>query len=242
MKVTYKKYREKTPLRALIHYSIMGYIASVLSPFTSIICMRYNLRPNTITMFMIITGILAGAVLMLPSPSMKFISMLLYVLWFTFDSSDGEVARYTQTFSKGGKYLDWAAHLITHPLFMVSMWITLYQWMPERVIITTLVTFLFMSIELIGRNRIAMDTLYGNISNAPKQVNEESSKDSIAYYIYWNFVYFPNILLFIPLLTGLCMLWGWSWFYWIYIGWALFYSLVMLRVFVMFIWRMYKSE
>lgn len=239
MKVTYKEYREKTPLGTLFNHSIMGYIASALSPFTSIVCMRYNLRPNTITLMMIITGIVGGCVLMLPNPYLEIIASLIYVLWFTLDCSDGEVARFTKVFSKGGKYLDWCAHLITHSLFVFSMWVILLRWLPYNNILTTITSFIFIAAELIGRNRIAMDVLYGFIKNTP--YNEEVNI-SLLYWVSWQIVYFPNILLFVPSFLGISILMGWTWFYWVYIGWALFYSVVMLRVFLMFIWRMYKSE
>ena len=238
MNVTYKEYRAQTPLGTLMDHSYMGYIASALSPFTSIACMKFNLRPNTITLLMIITGVIGGVVMMIPSPWANILSTFIYILWFTFDCSDGEVARFTKTFSKGGKYLDWCAHLLTHSLFIVGMWATMYYWMPEYNMLTTVFSFLFLSAELIGRNRIAMDTLYGNIENTP--YNSELNF-SLPYWLYWNIVYFPNILLFVPVLIGLSILFGWLWFYWVYLAWALLYTVVMLRIFFMFICRMYKS-
>lgn len=209
-----------------------------ISPFVSIFCIRKKIKPNTVTLLMIICGVVAGLVLLLPSSLAKFSSFLLYYLWYTLDLSDGEVARFTQQFSKGGKYLDWSSHLICHSLFTMSMWYSLYQ-LGFCNLLLTISTFVLLSSELIGRNRIAMDTLYGFIENTP---NHDWKPMSIVKYIYGFFVYFPNVVIIFPLLLGLEMIFKMNFFYSFYLVWAFFYSIVMLRVFFMFIWRMYRSE
>lgn len=239
MIVTYREYRDKTPLGSFFDHSIIGYICSILSPFVSIFCMRVNMRPNTITLFMIITGVIGGVILMLPIVWCKLTAAIIYVLWFTLDCSDGEVARYTQQFSKGGKYLDWCAHLLTHPMFIIGMWTSIIQNYECDFYLLTVITFLFICAELLGRNRISMDTLYGNIANTPYNSKLSMSK---AHFFYWQTVYMPNLLLIMPLLLFADLIFQWSVIVYIYIGWALLYSMVMLRVFAILIWRMYKSE
>lgn len=238
MKVTYKEYREKTPLGSFFNHSIHGYISSIFSPYVSIVCMKYNLKPNTITLMMFFTGIIGGFVLMMPNVWCKLFSSVVYLLWFTFDCSDGEVARFTQTFSKGGKYLDWCSHLTTHALFVVGMWLSIIQHYNSNIIVITLVSFFFLIAEMIDRNWISMDTLFGDVENNHETYQVSMSKLS---FIYWQTIYMPNLIFLFPILISLDILIGLNMFYIFFILWAVFYIFVKLRFFSKFVCKLYNS-
>ena len=76
---------------------------------------------------MILSGIVGSILFSLPNIIAKIIGAIFIHLWFVLDCSDGEVARYTKTFSKYGKELDYMAHLINHPLFGASIFLSLLQ-------------------------------------------------------------------------------------------------------------------
>lgn len=239
MIVTYRDYREKTPLGSFFNHSIIGYISSVLSPFVSIFCMRINIRPNTITLLMIVTGIIGGLVLMIPNNWCKLASSIIYVFWFTFDCSDGEVARFTKVFSKGGKYLDWCAHLITHSLFIISMWVSLIQFYDSYFILVTALSFIFVVAELLSRNTLSMNALYECAKSSSNSGLFIMSKKK---FIYWQLVYMPNLLLIMPIVLFMDLIFRWNSMPYIYSIWGLLYSIAMFRVFFVFVYKMYKSE
>lgn len=236
--MTYKEFRKNNPLPSFTSWPFIDSVCCRISPFFSIRFIKRGVKPNTITLLMIISGIVGGIVLMLPSPFCKFMAGFVYLLWYVFDCSDGEVARFTSTFSKGGKYLDWCAHLTTHPLFAVAMWYS-FIGMGYNIMLTSVITFFLIISELLGRNRISMDTLYGNIENTPFF---NFNRMGIVRYVYSFFVYLPNMIIILPFVLGVAMIIRTDSFYWFYIGWSFLYSMALLRVFFIFIWRMYKSE
>lgn len=233
--MTYKEFREMNPLpRALELSSSLCY---PFSPFLSIFFIRHGVRPNTVTLLMMVMGVVAGTVLMLPYAWAKILAGFLYFIWYTLDLSDGEVARFTKVFSKGGKYLDWCAHLVTHPLFAIGMWQSFISLGYDALLIT-IITFSFISIELIGRDRLSMSTLLEYDNDKTDSVSEPQS---LSRYIYSCFYYLPNILIFFPLMLGISMFFSFTWFYWVYVAWVVFYCFFILRLFICFVNRLYKS-
>lgn len=232
----YKEIKKELPKHPYTSLSFAAHVCGLITPFLISIAIRLKIRPNTITLFMIITGVIAGVVLFLPFWWCKIIAGFLYYFWYALDETDGNVARITQTFSKGGKYLDWCAHLLTHPLFAVAMWFSFVNMYDFYII--TIVSFVLIVFELLGRNWISMATLYGDVKNTPYQ---ELKPLGVIRYIFGSFFYMPNDIIFFPFVVGINILFDWTWFYWFYICWALYYSAESFRVFIMFIWKMYKS-
>jgi phosphatidylglycerophosphate synthase len=68
------------------------------------------LSANAVTFLMIPVGLIAGLVLSLPGLAAALGAALLAQLWLLLDCCDGEVARWRQTFSPKGPYLDALAH------------------------------------------------------------------------------------------------------------------------------------
>jgi phosphatidylglycerophosphate synthase len=68
------------------------------------------LSANAVTFLMIPVGLLAGFVLSLPGLAAAIGAALLAQLWLLLDCCDGEVARWRQTFSPTGPYLDALGH------------------------------------------------------------------------------------------------------------------------------------
>lgn len=232
----YKEIKKELPKHPYTSLSFAAHICGLITPFLISLAIHLKIRPNTITLFMIITGVIAGFVLFLPYWWCKIIAGFLYYLWYALDETDGNVARLTQTFSKGGKYLDWCAHLLTHPLFVVAMWFSFLHVNSSYII--TIVSFVLIICELLSRNWISMATLYGDVKNSPYQ---ELKPQRAVLYAIGSFFYMPNDIIFFPIILGFSILNNWTWFYWAYIIWALIYSADALRVFVRFIWKMYKS-
>ena len=89
MKPTYKEIAKATAFGPIRSRQISEYICMSLSPFFSRYFIHFHIRPNTITIFMIILGILGAAFFAIPNIACKIIGILLLFLWFIMDCSDG---------------------------------------------------------------------------------------------------------------------------------------------------------
>lgn len=168
------------------------FICKWLSKFFSIWFINHKVKPNTITLMMIIFGIVGSILFAIPNIFSKFIGYMFWILWFTMDLSDGEVARYTKTFSKYGMHLDYIAHLVDHPAMTIAIWLTLIQTFPKCVFVISLCIISVIAMELINRNLIAFKYLelkYSDNTTKPIQY-----KSNIIKYIFTQLLLFPNVI------------------------------------------------
>ena len=196
----------------------------LFSPFFSIYFIRWHIRPNMVTLFMIIFGILGAILFTLPYGICKIIGFICFHLWYIMDCSDGEVARHTKTFSNYGREMDFMAHLICHPAMNLSLWITYIQIDQFSPLWVSFIFISFISLELVNRNLIAFD-----IYLHKDETNQLASITPPLYnYIIRQIVNYPNFILIFPLFTIL------NWFQilnslWILIIWFIIFSFCVLR-------------
>lgn len=202
--MTIKEFITKRPYHSFYECSIIGYVCrKTLTPFITPWCINHKIRPNIVTLWMIIVGFISGCVLLIPSVWCKLLSSFLYFVWFALDISDGEVARYTNQCSEQGKYLDWFAHQVTHPMFIIGMWITFVQFYSvENYIFLTIFAFVLISSELTLRMLLALNDL--TTKRESKSVcgfhEDNNDKRSIFQWIRRQISYFPNFVGFCPIL------------------------------------------
>lgn len=79
------------------------------------------LSANAVTFLMIPVGLVAGLVLSLPGLAAALGAALLAQLWLLLDCCDGEVARWRQTFSPKGPYLDTLGHYIIEAALPIGL-------------------------------------------------------------------------------------------------------------------------
>lgn len=238
--VTLEEFRKFTPLKPLLQGPFCIFLCRVLSPMVSIPCIRRGVHPNTITLLMIISGLLGGVLFLMPSLFCKTIACLFYYMWFIFDCSDGEVARFTNTFSKYGKQLDWVAHMVCHPLLILAIFISFVQNNANNIYQLSVVSILFVSIELIGRNKVSWDFFIFN--NDPYSGSTISSKMSSALsYISTQLLYFPNFVLFYPPILILCIVFNINIGLYLYYVWALLYIIASIISLIKLIIFMYEE-
>lgn len=125
-KLTYKEIREKYGARYGRESVFIDVYVCLLSPIFTKTAVRHKLLPNTVTIGMILSGVIGAFFFWMPYSICKIIGIIFIHLWFILDCSDGEVARATKTFSKWGKELDYMAHTFNHPLFAMSFFISMY--------------------------------------------------------------------------------------------------------------------
>lgn len=128
MKKSISKEIKSTKNLSLKTYFFSSYlISNRISPYVSQFYIKRKIRPNVITLHMIFSGIAGAIFFSFPYLIAKIIGAFLVQLWFILDCSDGEVARYTKTFSQRGKELDFMAHLVGHPLMIISFGFSIVQ-------------------------------------------------------------------------------------------------------------------
>lgn len=174
-------------------------ISQRISPYFSSMYIKRKVIPNKITLHMIYSGIIGAILFSLPNIYLKIIGAIFIHLWFILDCSDGEVARYTKTFSKYGKELDYMAHLINHPLFGLSMFISLMQLGRYNMYILLLVFFASNFMDYGFRNIYTLNIVFGlkqeKDSNNINNENKWTIKKAILF-VTSIFTLYPNLILF----------------------------------------------
>jgi phosphatidylglycerophosphate synthase len=92
-----------------------------LSIYATRVFLAVGAAPNPLTGAMIVSGLLAGAALLLPGLWGAVVAALLVQLYLLLDCSDGEVARWTRRTSITGVYLDRVGHYLCEAAFMVGL-------------------------------------------------------------------------------------------------------------------------
>jgi phosphatidylglycerophosphate synthase len=83
-----------------------------LSPYLTRVLLGTAITANGVTVLMIVTGAAAGAALLIPGLLGAVLAALLGQLQMLWDCCDGEVARWRQTFSPVGFFLDKLGHTV----------------------------------------------------------------------------------------------------------------------------------
>lgn len=180
------------------YFSIIDRLCIVLSPPFINIFLKMRLRPNSITLLMIIFGIVGCVCLSVPVLTIKWFGVICLFLWYMMDICDGAIARITKQFSKYGKEMDYMAHLITHPAFVISLWINFYELGYYNMTIYSIGCIIMASCELLFRNFISFDNYLGNTienKNRKRPQIGTSFMGSIKY-ILSQLHLFPNIVVF----------------------------------------------
>ncbi|KHL12129.1 CDP-alcohol phosphatidyltransferase-like enzyme [Mumia flava] len=92
-----------------------------LSPYVSRPLVRLGLSANAVTYVMILTGWAAAGALLIPGIAGAVVGVVLGQLQMLLDCSDGEVARWRNTFSPVGTFLDKIAHYTTESLIPIAL-------------------------------------------------------------------------------------------------------------------------
>jgi phosphatidylglycerophosphate synthase len=235
-RATVKNIRTLSPLQYYRFNSFVGhFISSQISPLFTSLFIKQQIKPNTITLFMIASGIIGSVLFSLPYIYIKILGFVFFHIWFIMDCSDGEVARITKTFSKYGKEMDYIAHLISHPLMNLSLFITFIQFGNINSLLLALIFMSFISMELINRNFVLFNTYLFSKGSVPKP------KRSFIKYAVGQFAVYPNFILLFPIAIISDMLFNVSYSFYILLGWFALYSLYFLKGLLSTLIKFYRS-
>ncbi|CAK7025268.1 CDP-alcohol phosphatidyltransferase family protein [Fusobacterium varium] len=181
-------------------------ISKRISPYFSAFYIKKKVAPNTITIHMIISGIIGAIFFSFSNIYFKIVGAIFMQLWLILDYSDGEVARETNNFSKYGKELDYTAHIINHPLFSISLLLSMIEIRKYNNILLITIFFLTTCLDLYFRNICAfyfIETLKEKQSenkNLKKYKKNYSKIKEKIKRIIEIFTFYPNFILFSTLL------------------------------------------
>jgi phosphatidylglycerophosphate synthase len=104
------------------HWAGRLYMRS-LSPYFGWVFLRLGLSPNQLTYLMMLSGVVAGAVVSLPANHLGTAlgGAVLIQLYLLLDCVDGEVARYLRQTSVAGVYLDRIGHYLSEVSLLVGL-------------------------------------------------------------------------------------------------------------------------
>ncbi len=92
-----------------------------LSPYLTRVLLGTAITANGVTVLMIVTGVAAGAGLLIPGLVGAVLAALLAQLQMLWDCCDGEVARWRQTFSPSGFFLDKLGHTLAETAIPLAL-------------------------------------------------------------------------------------------------------------------------
>jgi len=92
-----------------------------ISPYLTLVLLRIGASANQVTLLMIATGIGAALALLIPGLPGGLLAVFLGQLQMLWDCSDGEVARWRQTSSPAGVFLDRVGHYAAEGLIPIAL-------------------------------------------------------------------------------------------------------------------------
>jgi phosphatidylglycerophosphate synthase len=92
-----------------------------VSPYVTRVLVATPITANGVTWLMIGSGLLSALALSFPGLVAAIIAVALAQLWLLLDCCDGEVARWRQTFSPTGIYLDHISHYSADAAFVAAL-------------------------------------------------------------------------------------------------------------------------
>jgi phosphatidylglycerophosphate synthase len=157
---SYRTIRRDFQPHIVVEDILVDYYAKTLSPLFTRVFVENDVAPNSVTILMVVFGIVGACVFAIPSVWCKFCGLVFVHLWYIVDCSDGEVARITKKFSTFGTELDFTAHVVCHPLFNLAFTFGLIGLARQSTALILGVSVLSISAELMLRNQVAFQQIY----------------------------------------------------------------------------------
>jgi len=99
-----------------------------ISPYLTRILLRTPITANGVTYLMILTGISISGALLIPGVKGLLLALFLSQLQMLWDCCDGEIARWRNTQSPKGVFLDRVGHYLTESLIPIAFALRLAGW------------------------------------------------------------------------------------------------------------------
>ena len=210
---------------------------AAMGRYFSVLFIRKGISPNGITMLMILSGIIGSILFAMPNAVCKWAGYIFWVLWYVFDNSDGQVARFTKRFSKYGTEMDYMAHLIDHPLMNLAIWITFIQYTDFNPLILSALFIACISCELVLRNITAFSHYHQKLDLQ----KAETPSSNIIKHLLAQFTLYPNMIVCFSWIIALDYSIKANFSIYLFLGWAAFFIITTLRTIIKRLMFFYRS-
>lgn len=194
------------------------FICRPLSRPFSVWFIRHGVLPNQITLLMILFGMGGSILFLIPNIGCKIAGYAFWVLWFTMDLCDGQVARFTKKFSKYGTEMDYMAHLIDHLFMNLAIWLTFLQMDLINPLWLSGIFILCISFELVIRNIISFKFFHRKLEPVTNN-NKANSESSLFKYLLTESALYPTMIICFSWLIVMDFYFHIGFSLWIFIIW-----------------------
>ena len=119
-----------------------------ISPYLTRILLKTPITANGVTYLMILTGISISGALLIPGATGILLALFLSQIQMLWDCCDGEIARWRQTQSPKGVFLDRVGHYLTESFIPIACALRINGW-PEKEITDWRILFLASLISVL---------------------------------------------------------------------------------------------
>ena len=119
-----------------------------ISPYLTFFLLKTPISANGVTVLMIITGISTGLALLIPGAFGLILALFLSQLQMLWDCCDGEIARWRETQSPKGVFLDRLGHYLTEGFIPIALALRILNW-PKSEIVNYKILFIASLLSLI---------------------------------------------------------------------------------------------
>ena len=119
-----------------------------ISPYLTRLLLKTPITANGVTYLMILTGLSISAALLIPGMTGIVLALFLSQLQMLWDCCDGEIARWRNTQSPKGVFLDRVGHYLTESLIPIALSMRIIGW-PDKEIIDWKLPFLAALISIL---------------------------------------------------------------------------------------------
>jgi phosphatidylglycerophosphate synthase len=119
-----------------------------VSPYLTRLLLKTPITANGVTYLMILTGLSISAALLIPGMTGIVLALFLSQLQMLWDCCDGEIARWRNTQSPKGVFLDRVGHYLTESLIPIALSMRIIGW-PDKEITDWKLPFLAALISIL---------------------------------------------------------------------------------------------
>ncbi|AIW20310.1 CDP-alcohol phosphatidyltransferase family protein [Vibrio coralliilyticus] len=161
--IPYEEVKQKSKRKNASSNDKLHFFASKFSMMFSWVFINLGLSANQVTLVFFIAGLLSCYFYFLGGIYV-FLAYIFWRLHIIFDLSDGDVARFNQTFSINGSYWDYMIHSVLYPLSFISISLNVYFTFNDPLsLIIGMLGSLVMSLNLATKNNYYRAMLFSNV-------------------------------------------------------------------------------
>ena len=178
MKLTLNETREKCKRKDNKLNNKLHWLSSKFSIYFSFFFLKLRLSADQVTIIFFLIGLIGALLFTFNSIILSVIAYIMFRLHIIIDMSDGDVARFNQSYSIRGAYWDAVIHSIVNPLYYVFISYSFYvQFNNDIFLILGAFSGISSSVLMAVKNNYYKAMLFNKISLEDKKNNHLKVKN-----------------------------------------------------------------